>query len=157
MKKFLLSTIALGAMSCATTTKITTEEPGAKVALIDEKGDKKELGVTPYTHESKMWIWQKETIEVTQGGASKKVELSRSEFDAVPGGVAIGVTVCSAGTLICVGVPVFLAGGMKLPEETKVVFDQKTGSFIRVPLQPESMVAMAGADVEGTRTGAQQY
>ena len=152
MKKIPIAALALvlssGAISCATTTKIVTEEPGAKVALIDEKGGKKELGQTPYTHESKMWIWEKEKIEVTQGDQTKTVELSRTEFDAVPGGAGIAITVCTGGGLCCVGIPIFLAGGMKLPEETKVVFDKKTASFIRVP---ESQPVVAATD------GAQQF
>jgi hypothetical protein len=41
------------------------------------------------------------------------------------------VTVCTG--MLCVSVPLFLAGGLKFPEETKVVFDKKTSSFIRVP------------------------
>lgn len=152
MKKILIPALALslGAISCATTTKITTEEPGATLTLIDAKGEKKKLGQTPYTHESKMWIWEEEKIEVSQGAQTKTIKLSRSEFDLVPGLAAIGVTVCTGGGLICVGVPVFLAGGMKLPAETKVVFDKKTGSFIRVPAE-QQIVAAAATD------GAQQF
>ena len=81
MKKVLIAALTLGSMSCATTTKIVTDEPGAKLTLIDAKGDKKELGVTPYTHESKMWIWEEEKVEVTQGDQTKTVKLTRSEFE----------------------------------------------------------------------------
>jgi hypothetical protein len=52
----LVGAVAIAVASCATTTKIVTEEPGATVTLIDAKGDKKPLGQTPLTHESKMWI-----------------------------------------------------------------------------------------------------
>ncbi len=139
----LASAVAIAVASCATTTRIVTEEPGATVTLIDAKGDKKVLGKTPLAHESKMWIWEKEKIEVSQGGQTKVVELARSEFDVVPGVGAIAVTVCTGGGLICVGVPMFLAGGLKMPAETKVAFDKKTSSFIRVP---ESTMTLAVSD-----------
>jgi hypothetical protein len=120
MKKIssLVACLAL-ATSCATTTMITTDAPGAKVVGIDEKtSSKKELGVTPYKYETSMWIWQSEKVEVSQGDQTKTVELKRSEFDMLPGLGGIGITVCTGGGLICVGLPIFLAGGLKLPEKT---------------------------------------
>jgi hypothetical protein len=140
----LAGAVAIAVASCATTTKIVTEEPGATVTLIDAKGDKKPLGKTPLTHESKVWIWEKEKIEVSQGGQTKVVELSRSEIDLLPTGGAVALTVCT-GVGICVGLPLFLAGGLKFPEETKVVFDKKTSSFIRVPEATMTVAATDGA------------
>jgi hypothetical protein len=129
----LSAAVALAA-SCATTTKIVTETPGAKVVAIDDKGGKTPVGSTPVNFETKMWIWEKQKLEVTStSGQTKTVEVSRNEFDLVPGIGAIAITVCTGGGLICVGVPIFLAGGMKAPAETKVEFDKKTGQFERVP------------------------
>jgi hypothetical protein len=140
----LAAAIAFTLASCATTTKIVTDEPGATVTLIDAKGNKKPLGKTPLTHESKMWIWEKEKIEVSQGGQTKVVELSRSEIDPLPTGGAVVLTVCT-GVGICAGLPLFLAGGLKFPEETKVVFDKTTSSFIRVPEATMTVAATDGA------------
>ena len=76
----LLASLTTG--GCATTTKITSDPPGATVSL--EK-DKKELGKTPLTYESKMWIWESERVVVKAPGRKPKtVELKRSEFDALP-------------------------------------------------------------------------
>lgn len=130
MKKIssLLACVSL-ATSCATTTMITTEAPGAKVVGIDEKtAAKKELGVTPYKYETSMWIWESAKVEVSQAEQTKTVELKRSEFDMAPGLGSIAISVCSGGTLfLCVGLPMFLAGGLKLPEKTEVKFDKKSG------------------------------
>ena len=103
---------------CATTTKIVSEPPGAKV--LDSKGT--ELGTTPYDHESTLWLWEKDELELRKSGyASKKIEVSRNEIDVVP-------TIGSAALFVCLGfvpfgltgVVLFLAGGMKFPEETTV-------------------------------------
>lgn len=115
---------SLGA-GCATTTKITTEPPGATVI---RDADKKELGKTPLTYESKMWIWESEKLTVKAPGKKPKtVELKRTEADVLPlvGGICLTLTGCG-----CVaGIPIILAGGMKLPETTKVSLDtEKTGA-----------------------------
>ena len=70
MRTIALSTLlVVGALSlgagCATTTKITTDPPGATVTL--EK-DKKELGKTPLTYETKMWIWESEKVVIKAPG-----------------------------------------------------------------------------------------
>lgn len=110
--------VALGA-GCATTTKITSDPPGATVV---READKKELGKTPLTYESKMWIWESERLTVKAPGRKPKtVELKRSEVDLLPmcGGICLAPVCCS-------GVPIILAGGMKLPETMKVSLDPDT-------------------------------
>lgn len=112
---------ALFAMSCATTTKITTDTPGATV--IHEK-DGKELGKTPLEVKTSMWLWESERYIVKRGGASKVVEVKRSDVDVLPmvGGVCLTATLCGA----VVGIPLILAGGMKTPPETKVKLETKS-------------------------------
>lgn len=126
MRSIALSTLlAVGALSlgagCATTTKITTEPPGATVTL--EK-DKKELGKTPLTYESKMWIWESEKVVVkAPGRKAKTVEIKRSEFDALPflGGACLTLLP----PCFCVqGLPIILAGGFKMPAETKISLEK---------------------------------
>ncbi|MDP2342603.1 MAG: hypothetical protein Q8O67_16720 [Deltaproteobacteria bacterium] len=126
MKRFaLLLVLVAAAVSCATTTTITTETPGATV--VREK-DKVELGVTPYKYTTSMWIWESDKLAITsKAGQTKSIEVKRSEFDMLPGLGGIGLSVCLfpiGGP--CAGIPIFLAGGMKLPETTKVEFDKKT-------------------------------
>lgn len=128
----LSAAVALAA-ACATSTKIVTDTPGAKVVAIDDKGGKTPVGSTPVNFETKMWIWEKQKLEVTAPtGETQTVELSRSEIDLIPTGGAVALTCCT-GVGVCGGVPLFLAGGMKLPAETKVQFTKKTGQFERVP------------------------
>ena len=111
---------------CATSTVIVTDPPGAKV--YDDKGS--ELGTTPYTFESSMWLWEKAELEVKKEGyQSKSFEVSRSEIDIVP-------TIGSAALFVCLGfvpfgltgVVLFLAGGMKFPDETKISMDRAGGT-----------------------------
>jgi hypothetical protein len=126
MRSIALSTLlVVGALSlgagCATTTKITTDPPGATVTL--EK-DKKELGKTPLTYESKMWIWESEKVVIKAPGRKPKtVEIKRSEFDALPflGGACLTLLP----PCFCVqGLPIILAGGFKMPAETKVALEK---------------------------------
>jgi len=116
----LIAAITTASVGCATTTTITTEQPGAKVV---RQADKVELGVTPYTYTSEMWLWESEKLEVTGKGGSAVVEMKRSEVDMLPmvGGVCLSLTGCG----LIAGVPVILAGGMKLPEKTEVVLSKK--------------------------------
>jgi hypothetical protein len=126
MRSIALSTLlVVGALSlgagCATTTKITTDPPGATVT--SEK-DKKELGKTPLTYESKMWIWDSEKVVIKAPGRKPKtVEIKRSEFDALPflGGACLTLLP----PCFCVqGLPIILAGGFKMPAETKVTLEK---------------------------------
>lgn len=116
----IIAAASLGS-ACATTTKIISDPPGATVT--SEK-DKKELGKTPLTYETKMWIWDSEKVSVkAPGRKAKSVELKRSEADVFPlvGGICLTLTGCG-----CVaGVPIILAGGMKMPAETKVGLDKE--------------------------------
>lgn len=101
---------------CATTTEIVTATPGA--TIVREK-DGEELGVTPYSYTTTMWIWESEKLTVTSvAGEEKTIEMKRAtEVDPLPmvGGVCLSVCL--------VGIPVILAAGMKLPETTTVTFD----------------------------------
>ena len=106
-------------VGCATTTEIVTATPGAKVI---RQSDQKELGVTPYKLSTSMWLWEAEKLEIVpKRGESKVIELKRSEVDMLPmgGGVCLSLT----GVGCVAGVPLILAGGMKLPEKTEVEFD----------------------------------
>lgn len=106
-------------VACATTTEIVTATPGATVI---RESDQKELGVTPYKHTTSMWLWEGEKLEIVpKRGESKVIELKRSEVDMLPmgGGVCLSLT----GVGCVAGVPLILAGGMKLPEKTEVEFD----------------------------------
>jgi hypothetical protein len=117
--------VSLGA-GCATTTKITTDPPGATVTL--EK-DKKELGKTPLTYESKMWIWDSERVVVKAPGRKPKtVELKRSEFDALPfvGGACLGIL--TPYCLCLPGAAIIAAGGFKMPAETKISLEKDASS-----------------------------
>jgi hypothetical protein len=122
--------IALGASllaaSCATTTQIISEPPGAKVH--DDKGT--ELGTTPYTFESTAWLWESSKLELRKDGyQNKAVEVKRSEIDVMPTVGAVALTLCLAPTgILWVSGPVlFLAGGMKYPAETKVTLEAGAG------------------------------
>ncbi len=125
----LIAVLAVATANCATSTNIVTEPPGA--AVVREK-DKVELGVTPYKYTTSMWIWESDKLNVTsKAGQSKSIEIKRTEIDLVPAVVAGGLTLC---TCVC-GVPVFLAGGFKLPETTKVEFDKKAAATESRPEQ----------------------
>ena len=123
---FVLAT-ALGA-GCATTTKIVSEPPGAQVFEAGDKDakDGKAIGKTPMSYEYKGWLWESKQLKVSAPGyRPKTVEIKRNELDMLPavGGVALFLCVPCIGW---VGGPVlFLAGGMKLPEETKVKLDRE--------------------------------
>ena len=133
MKRLALVFVLAIASACATTTTIVTDTPGATV--VREK-DKIELGKTPYTYTTSMWIWESDKLAVTsKSGQTKSIEVKRSEFDMLPGVGGIGITVCTGGALICVGLPIFLAGGFKLPAETKVEFDKKSAGVDATPEQ----------------------
>jgi hypothetical protein len=125
---------------CATTTKITSEPPGATVT---RESDKKELGKTPLTYESKMWIWEAEKVTVKAPGRQPKtVELKRSEADVLPlvGGICLTLTGCGCP----IGLPIILAGGMKLPETTNVKLEAEKGA---APPPPTSRLEQpAGVD-----------
>jgi hypothetical protein len=138
---------SVAATNCATTTMIVSDPPGAKV--VKEEGNTA-LGVTPYKYETSMWIWESEKVKVTStAGQTKSIELKRSEFDMVPGLAGIGITVCTGGSLICVGLPIFLAGGFKLPEQTKVQFDAKKG-FFREGERSEAVYVVRDVAVDGS-------
>lgn len=140
-------TASVAATNCATTTMIVSDPPGAKV--VKEEGNTA-LGVTPYKYETSMWIWEAEKVKVTSAtGESKSIELKRSEFDMLPGLGGIAITVCSGGGLCCVGIPIFLAGGFKLPEQTKVQFDAKKG-FFRAGERSESVAVVRDVAVDGS-------
>ena len=83
VKRIALLLALAASVSCATTTMITTDAPGASV--VREK-DKVELGVTPYKYTTSMWIWESDKLNVTsKAGQTKSIEVKRSEFDMVPG------------------------------------------------------------------------
>ena len=118
----LIAAASLGS-GCATTTKIVSEPPGATVT---NETTKKEMGKTPLTYESKMWIWDSEKVSVKAPGRKpKSVELKRSEFDALPflGGACVGIL--TAPCLCLPGAAIIGAGGFKLPAETKVTLDKE--------------------------------
>jgi hypothetical protein len=102
--------------ACATTTQIVSEPAGAEVTQ-----DGKKIGVTPMPFETKQWLWETTVLKVEKDGKSKELPIKRSEVDILPmvGGVC-GVFLC-----LPAGVALILAGGMKLPAETKVVLDDK--------------------------------
>lgn len=127
-----LAAASLGA-GCATTTKITTDPPGATVTL-DNGKEKKELGKTPLSYESKMWIWESEKVVVKAPGRKPKtVELKRSEFDALPfvGGACVGLL-----TPYCLCLPggaIIAAGGFKFPAETKISLEKDASAADATP------------------------
>jgi hypothetical protein len=137
-----VATLALGA-GCATTTKITSDPPGATVTL--EK-DKKEIGKTPLNYESKMWIWESERVIVKAPGRKPKtVEIKRSEFDALPflGGACVALL-----TPYCLCLPggaIIGAGGFKLPAETKVTLEKDAAGGDPMPA-PAPVPAAASAE-----------
>lgn len=133
--------------ACATTTTITTERPGATVV---RQGDKEELGVTPLTYTSQAWLWQTEKLDVTdKRGKTATIEMKRSEVDMVPmaGGVCLSLTGCGA----VAGIPLILAGGMKLPEETPVTFDDPKSGSKRSARGKKSGDVVSAADVNDGR------
>lgn len=125
MHKIIASVALLAALvGCATTTEIVTAQPGAKV--IRERDDK-ELGVTPYRLTTSMWLWESEKLRIVpKRGAEKSIEIKRSEVDLVPmgGGVCLSLT----GVGCVAGIPLILAGGMKLPEKTEVKLEEGPAS-----------------------------
>jgi hypothetical protein len=116
MKNAVMTSLAVVVLAagCATTTTITTEKPGAKV--FDGAG--KELGMTPYTLESKSWLWEATKVTLKQGDKSRDIEIKRGEVDLLPTVGAACLTLTCIGALG--GVPLFLAGGLKFAPETKV-------------------------------------
>jgi hypothetical protein len=87
----------------------------------------KDVGKAPLAYESKMWIWDSEKLTVAAPGYKpKNVELKRSEIDWLPAiaGGCLTLSVCGCPA----GLPIFLAGGFKLPAETKVVLEKDSGS-----------------------------
>ena len=70
-----------------------------------------------------MWLWESEKLRIVpKRGAEKSIEIKRSEVDLVPmgGGVCLSLT----GVGCVAGVPLILAGGMKLPEKTEVKLEE---------------------------------
>jgi len=127
-KRTAIALVALVAFAgCATSTLIQSEPPGAKV--YDSNGT--ELGTTPYTHESSIWIWESDKLELRKDGyKNKTVEVSRNEIDVMPTVGAAALTLCLLPTAILwVSGPVlFVAGGMKFPDETTVKLESGAGS-----------------------------
>ncbi len=121
MHKIIASVLLLASVvGCATTTEITTAQPGARVI---RESDDKELGVTPYKLTTSMWLWESEKLRIVpKRGAEKSIEIKRSEVDLVPmgGGVCLSLT----GVGCVAGIPLILAGGMKLPEKTEVKLEE---------------------------------
>jgi hypothetical protein len=143
-----LAVSVLAGAGCATTTKIVTDPPGATVSVIEKEGQPpRELGKAPLTYESKMWIVSSETLVVKADGKEKRVELKRSEFDMVPGIGSIALGVCLFPTLCAPAgaVVLFLAGGMKLPEETKISMKDAAPAkpVARRPDEAAPLVAMS--------------
>ena len=123
----LVACAALGT-GCATTTKIVSEPPGAEVAEVASKDakDAKSIGKTPMSYEFKGWLWDSKQLKVSAPGyKAKTVEIKRGEVDLLPtvGGVAVCVCVPCVGWVA--GPLWFLAGGLKLPAETKVKLDRE--------------------------------
>src|SRR3990172_2849102 len=111
---FVLAT-ALGA-GCATTTKIVSEPPGAQVFEAGDKDakDGKAIGKTPMSYEFKGWLWESKQFKVSAPGyRPKNVEIKRNELDLMPtiGALCLFPFCCPA------SIGIFLAGGMKMPEE----------------------------------------
>jgi hypothetical protein len=112
MRVLLAFALLMGA-ACATTTKIVSEPAGA---VVTDNTTKKELGKTPMTYESKMWIWESDHLTVKAPGKKPKVvEVKRSEVDWVGMIGGICLTPCCGA-----GIPIILADGMKFPETTTV-------------------------------------
>jgi hypothetical protein len=143
-----LALAVLVGSACATTTKITSEPPGA---IVTSEKDNTVLGKTPLTYESKMWIWESEKLKVTAPGKKPKVvEVKRSEVDAAPliGGICLSlIPPC-----YCVqGVPLILAGGFKFPEVTPVKLENDPNAGMPPPAAllesapPESAPTLATA------------
>jgi hypothetical protein len=142
--------IALGASllaaSCATTTQIISEPPGAKVH--DDKGT--ELGTTPYSFESKGWLWESAKLELRKDGyQNKPIEVKRSEIDVMPTIGAAALTVCLLPTTILwVSGPIlFLAAGMKFPAETKVTLEAGGGGGSDVDAGSVPLACPAGLPI----------
>lgn len=112
--------VVVDSVACASTTTVVTERPGATV--IRER-DGEELGQTPYAYETKGFLWESEKLKVVQGNKTAVVEMKRSEIDMLP--MVGGICLTGTGVGACVGLPIILAGGMKLPAETPVDFDKK--------------------------------
>lgn len=105
------------ASACVTTTKILSDPPGATVT---SQHAKKVVGKTPFIYETSMWIWETDKVSVkAPGHKQKNIELKRSEADLLPlvGGICLTPVCCS-------GVPIILAGGLKLPEVTRVKLEK---------------------------------
>ncbi len=130
VKNTLLLTIivitAAAFSGCATTTTIVSNPPGASV---ERNGQV--LGQTPLRYESKMWMWETETVNITStAGEKKTVELKRSEIDMVPAVGSVGLVCCFGLTLVgLAGIPLFWAAGFKFPETTTVTFDQRPAAL----------------------------
>jgi hypothetical protein len=129
MVRLALAALVAGAflsIGCATTTKIVSEPPGAEVYDAAAAKGAKPLGKTPMSYEFKGWMWDTAQLKVQAPGyKAKTVDIKRTELDMLPtvGGAALCVCVPCLGW---VGGPLwFLAGGMKLPEETKVKLDRE--------------------------------
>lgn len=118
---FIFGALFLSLTGCATTTEIVTAQPGAKVV---READNKELGVTPYKHTTTMWLWESEKLRIEpKRGEAKTIELKRSEVDMLPMGGGACLTLTGVGA--CAGIPLILAGGMKLPEKTEVSMEKE--------------------------------
>ena len=111
---------------CATTTKIVSEPPGAEVYDSKAGKDAKPLGKTPMSYEYKGWIWESQQLKVqAPGHKAKTVEIKRNEIDLLP---TVGAVCLCLTPLLCTqigGIALFVAGGMKLPAETKVKLDRE--------------------------------
>ncbi len=111
--------LALGA-ACATTTTITADAPGAEVTA----SPKGKLGRTPVKYESKMWVWETESVTVSAPGHKpRNVELKRSELDTMP--MVGSVCLCFTPIVWPLGGVLCASGGWKLPATTLVKLERE--------------------------------
>ncbi len=138
-------------LGCASTSNVVTERPGATVI---RESDGEELGQTPYAYETKGFLWESEKLKVVQGSKTAVVEMKRSEIDMLPmvGGACLTLTGIGA----CAGIPIILAGGMKLPAETPVDFDKKRSSAEKEASSSSSSSSSSQEQTLSTKTKAKK-
>jgi len=114
--------------SCASTTTIISDPPGATVH--DKNGV--ELGKTPYEFTTKDSVFDSRVVEVRKRGYEPKiVELQRSEIDVVPFIASISCMFCLGVTTLVGFIPAafwFWYQGFKYPEETRIKLHKKAGA-----------------------------
>jgi len=109
---FLVAVLGAGT-SCATSTVILSDPPGATVSYHG-----RDLGQTPLDYDSEDWLWESRKLEVSYPGYQpRNVTLRREKLNPT-------VAIASGAVFLffCwpAGVGMFLAGGLDYPDEVYV-------------------------------------